>query len=452
MLTDKIRPILNWLHRAITQPREELNRWQRAARFAYELGRFGAKKLEHDRAPQMAAALAFRTLFSLAPVLVVTTILVKAFKGPGAILDSLDALLTGLGLDDIYVANGVGDNGQDEPLTLAAWLQELTSELMGTNLTAVGWIGMALILYAAIGLLVTIENCFNIIYRAPEGRSWINRVLLYWFLLTLSPAMIGLANYVHDGFTTWIASVDAWQWLLFVARTLWSFCLAWLFMLMVYTLLPNCRVRLRPALAGAFVATLLLAIGRQSLGAYLGSAFSINQLYGALGLVPLFMFWVYLMWLAVLFGLQVAATLQALRGRALEEMGPPKQQSGMVEPTSVLTVMETIAERFTAGRATTVEEISSNVGLPSVVVARIVENLVQDGWLHRLERPEAAVSLARPPTEIQIGQLMDSAFRMIDGSNPGGETPSIVEQLRAAQHAAVQGMTLAGLVEPVGST
>lgn len=446
MLIGKIRSALQWLRSAITQPMEELGRWERAARSAYELGRYGTRQLEKDRAPQMAAALAFRTLFSLAPVLVVTTILVKAFRGSDAIAGAFGELLSALGLDTIYVADVAGDSGDQDSMTLAAWLQEMVAELMSMNLTALTWVGLALILYAAIGLMVTIENSFNIIYRAPEGRSWINRILLYWFLLTMSPAMLGLATYVHDGFTDWIASVQAWQWLLVTARTIWGFGLAWLMMFMVYVLMPNCSVRLRPALVGSFVATLLLAVGRHSLGAYLGGAFSINQLYGVLGLVPLFMFWVYLMWLAVLFGLQVAATLQALGGRNIAELAPPQNRSELIEASSVLTIMEVVAERFVQGKGITHQEIASTLSLPANLVDRILEQLIQDGWIHRLQSPEGSVSLAQPPDQIRAEDVMKTGFGMIDDSRASGRVSSKLNELREAQREVVRNQSLASLM------
>ena len=65
MLPNGIRQFIGSLRRAINEPFRELNRWQRAARFTYDLGRYGARQLKEDRAPQMASALAFRTLFGL---------------------------------------------------------------------------------------------------------------------------------------------------------------------------------------------------------------------------------------------------------------------------------------------------------------------------------------------------------------------------------------------------
>jgi membrane protein len=61
---------------------------------------------------------------------------------------------------------------------------------------------------------------------------------------------------------------------------------------------------------GAFVAAVLLLIGKGSLGLYFSYAISLHQMYGSLGLVPVFMFWMYLMWLIILLGLQVSAIVQ----------------------------------------------------------------------------------------------------------------------------------------------
>lgn len=443
MFREALRQTASWLRRAVTQPQEELNRWQRAARFAYDLGRYGARQLREDRAPQMAAALAFHTLFGLAPVLIVATIVVKAMRGSDALLSSLRDLLVAGGLDKIQVVSP-SESGRTT-VTLAGWLEDLVSQLAHTNLAAVGWVGFAVIIYAAISLMVTIEKSFNVIYRAPEGRPWTRRVPLYWFLLTLSPVAIGLVSYCNNQFDTWIASVAAWQWLLLTARTVWNLGFAWLFMFAVYTLVPNSTVALRPAITGALVAAAFLEIGKQTLGAYLQGAFSINQLYGSLGLVPLFMFWVYLMWLAVLFGLQVSATLQMLQGRTLDEIDRQRAPTGIVDPASVLNVMEFIAEQFMVGRAVTSRQVADVTGIPENVIARIVERLTHEGWLHRVQRPEVALSLAKPPDQMDANEFVELGYRMVDEGTRGRRS-ALSKRLRDAQKSLVEGMTLAALV------
>ncbi len=447
MLRENIWLVVGWLRRAVTQPFAELNRWQRAARFAYDLGRYGARQLKEDRAPQMAAALAFRTLFGLAPVLVVATILVKSFKGFDAILHALRELLVAAGLDKIHVmpVSATAGEAGETAVTLAQWLENLASQLVNTNLSAIGWVGGLVIVYAAIGLMVTIENSFNIVCRAPGGRAWTRRVPLYWFLLTISPVMIVLATYVNDQFAGWISTVHAWQWLLVTARAVWSFGLVWLFMFAVYRLVPHSSVRNRPAMAGSFVSAVLMVIGKHTLGAYLGGAFAINQLYGSLGLIPLFMFWVYLMWLGVLFGLQVSATLQMLQGRSLDEMEHPSARSGLVDPAAVLTVVEVVAEQFVAGgRPMTVLQVADATSISEPIIARIVERLIQHEWLLRIEGPDATLSLAKPPEQMNAGELIELGYQMVDEGQ--GRVSALVSKLRDAQQDAAEGVTLATLM------
>jgi membrane protein len=75
-------------------------------------------------------------------------------------------------------------------------------------------------------------------------------------------------------------------------------------------MVPTAKVDFRPAMIGAFIATILLLLGKGSLGLYFSHAMSLRHMYGSLGLVPVFMFWLYLMWLIILLGLQVSAILQ----------------------------------------------------------------------------------------------------------------------------------------------
>jgi membrane protein len=55
--------------------------------------------------------------------------------------------------------------------------------------------------------------------------------------------------------------------------------------------------------------------GQTTLSLYFNHAISLKQMYGSLGLLPIFMFWLYLMWLIVLLGLQVSSILESVSDR-----------------------------------------------------------------------------------------------------------------------------------------
>jgi membrane protein len=441
-----IKSLIQWLRRVITQPRQELDRWQRAVRFAYDLARVGGRQLSRDRAPQMAAALAFRSLFALVPVLIVGMIVVKGFGGAESFLPSTRDVFDSLGLGDVRVATSASAAAiaADQPENLAEWLEMLVNQAAEVNVSAVGWIGGALIAYAAISLVVTIENSFNIIYRAPQGRSWMRRIPLYWFALTIGPIALAAAWYIDKYVANWIESTATAESLLFAAGIAWNVVAIWAVLVVAYSLMPNTWVDPRAAAAGAVVSAILLVAGKQLLSAYISNAFAVNQLYGSLGLVPLFMFWVYLMWLIVLFGVEVSSTLQSLHGEDLDTVNQRNVSSGLIDPAIVITVMQIVASRFHANLTTSANDIAQQVSLPDDTIANILEQLADNQIVIRVEGKTRSYSLARPADEIAAGDLIKIGFKITNAGTL--EKPAaIVHTLRAAQKVAVKDVTLADM-------
>ena len=439
--------VILWLKRVVTQPRSELSRWQKTVRYSYELGRHGARQLRHDRAPQMAGALAFRALFGLLPALVVATILVRTLFGIEDFLVMVADLMAWAKLNTVrLVLPADASGGINTTQTLSQWLEGLITEAAGINLAAIGWIGLIAMIYASIGLMVTIENAFNIVYRAPQGRNWTRRIPLYWFVLTISPVALGCTVFLNNQFEDWIQVMQTWQWALASARVIWTVFCSWLFLFAVYVLIPNTRVGLRPAAIGAIVSALLLEIGKRTLGMFLENAFSIGQLYGSLGLIPLFMFWVYLMWLVVLFGLELSATLQTLRGRELDELEEKREPSGVIDPAAILTIMEYVTRGFQSGKPVTARHLSEETLIPHETVLAMVERLVQTGFLHRLNNDQETICLAKPAESISAEELMDVGFGMLNDWERGGES-SLLTELRATQQKLAARFTLAELAQ-----
>jgi membrane protein len=445
MKAPRIQPVLDWLRQAVTQPQDELDRWERSVRFAYDLGRYGARQLRRDQAPRMAAALSFRTLFGILPVLVVATLLVKAIGGLSEFRESVETFLGAYGLDRFQTAAN-GEAGE-QSVSLSQWLiDNVFSQIEQINVAAITWVGVAVLIYAAISLMVTIEGCFNTIYRAPEGRSWSRRIPVYWTVLTLAPAVVMMTLYVDRRFGAFLTEQVGWSWALRIAPVVWSFVATWLVMFAIYKLLPSTRVHTRPALGGAFVAAILLEVGKRTMGAYLSKALAVKLIYGSLGLIPVFMFWMYLMWLVILFGLEVSATLQMLAGRRLDEIEHRGPLSGLADPAMVITVTEVVAERFRASAAATARQVADATGLAEQTVSLILDRLVEAGVLHRLDREDEAVSLARPADQISAAELIDVGFALIDDGQSGRES-AIVRRLRGVQRRIASRTTLAGLID-----
>jgi membrane protein len=431
-----------WARRVVTEPRDELSRWERRARFAYDLVRYGLRKLRRDSATQMAAALSYRTLFSLLPVLVVATMIIRAIGGFRQFHERIAESLGSFGLDEIHVAAGSESALDGGGQTLSAWILALIEEAERVDLTALTWVGAAVLVYSAVSLMVTIEKSFNDIFRAPQGRPWARRLPIYWTLLTLGPVAIGATIYLDNQLSSFLDSMTGFWSIAKILSPLSGFVGTWMVMFAAYKWLPNTHVKFQPALVGALFAALLLEGGKAFLGAYIGHAFSVRHLYGSLGLIPLFMFWVYLMWLLVLFGMEVAAALHKVSIGAIEEEAA--RATAVTDPGVVVAVVEVIAERFAAGEPTIAHDITDEIGVDERIVRAMLDALATARVVHWLDREDGTVTLAQPTSKIEVSTLLDVGFGLT--SDASARRVPLLEKLRDAQRKAAEGTSVEALL------
>ena len=446
MIRQRIRDAIDWTTRVVTHPREELTHWQATARFWYDLARVGGRQLREDRALQMAAALAFHTLFALMPLAIVSTALFKGIQGVDKLESLVHRLVQSAGLDEVRIVPAATDGPAGGSISLGTWLEEMIGKFGTIDLETLGLVGFAVMIYAAVAMMVTVEDCFNTIYRAPEGRSWLRRVPVYWTVLTVGPIGVALLFLVDAHVGRWLASVDVSGGLLHVLGVAWSIGLITLMLLGTFVLLPNTQVSWQSAVGGAFVSAVLLHVGKVGLAAYVNNAFSFSQLYGPLGFVPVLMIWTYAMWICILFGVEVAAIVQRVGGRRdeLEEMERTRLRSGMVDSTSILLLMDAVAEGFETGHAVSLGHLVEETGLPEPVASELLEKLAQRGFVHRVSASEPSFTLARPPEDITAGSLIDFGQALLHDHH-GRRKSRAIEALRRSQRDLAAATTLAGL-------
>jgi uncharacterized BrkB/YihY/UPF0761 family membrane protein len=122
------------------------------------------------------------------------------------------------------------------PITLAAKIDEITGQAMSNlNTGAITFIGGVLVIWAAIGLLTTIEKAFNSIWGVPRSRDYLHRVINYWTMLTLGPLLLGLGIYLSTHPT--ITKVLEFSALHFV-RPLFSFIISVVLIFCLYAFIP----------------------------------------------------------------------------------------------------------------------------------------------------------------------------------------------------------------------
>ena len=275
-----------------------------------------------DNVPALAAALAYYTLFSIAPLLIIAIAVAGLVFGQEAAHGAIQAQLRGL----------IGEPGATVVQDMVASASKPESGVLATL------VGLAVLAFAATGVFVQLQDALNAIWKAPRRQmsgllSFLRQRLLSFamvlgigFLLLVS--LVVSAGLAAAG-TFLVGLLPAWEALLQAVNVGISFAVITLLFAMIYKVLPDTRVAWSDVWIGAAVTSLLFGLGKLGIGLYLGKS-SVASAYGAAGSFAVLLLWVYyssqLLFLGAEFT-QVYArwhgSRRAERGKAQPAAGPP---------------------------------------------------------------------------------------------------------------------------------
>jgi len=256
-----------------------------------------------DRLFDEAASLSYTSLLSMVPLLAVVFGVASAFP----VFQEW-----GEQLQTFVFTNFVPASGDQIQAYLAGFLESVG------KLTLTGTL---VLIITALFLMVRIERAFNLIWRVPTARSIRNRVVMYWAVLTLGPMVLGAAiplsaQPVFEQLAVGAYTQSNW-------RAFGVFSLSWLAFTLMFLLVPNRRVHFTHALVGALLSAILFGLAKKAFVAFVANA-SFNVIYGALAAIPIFLFWLYLVWIVVLLGASLAASLTTFNDRKVDWGWPRK--------------------------------------------------------------------------------------------------------------------------------
>ncbi len=442
--------------------------------------RIGLRRLIRNNAPQMAAALSYRTIFSLIPLFVILLVVFKTFAGEEGIRLGLNKVFEFTGLSEISIPVGRSDGGAGTqeaapasapspgaplmgPLPAGAgdpsseslsarieyFVNKTLDRLLKVNFGLITIVGVAVLIYAALSLLIQVEDSFNIVCRAPTGRRWMSRLTVYWTLLTLGSIVLFAGFLITDLSWRFLASMPPWaQWALPALGLVTRLLLTWSLLVFAYSRMPNTRVSMKAAAVGAIISALLWESAKSGLAWFVRSMGDVQvAVYGSLALIPLFLLWVYVTWLIVLFGLEITVTLQEFWAGRLSRLDGTGE-SVLIDPGVGVVLMRATAERFAQGKMSDVQELARRTGLPEASVARVLDHLTRRGLLHKVPRgnDEEAYALARPPEAISAGEVV-SAMHELASDVPDAHAASVLKLLRESHVKALSALSLSSIKE-----
>jgi membrane protein len=341
-----------------------------------------------NRCGTQAAALAYHTLFGVVPLAIVMLMVFQMFPASKDMGDKVRQMIyEQMNLTKITYPSDVA--GAD-PITLAHKIDEITGQYLSNLSTgAITFIGGLLTIWAAISLLTTIEKSFNTIWGVPRSRDILHRTINYWAILTLGPLLMGLGIYLSTRFAF---SQTLQESLFKFIRPFFSFCISVAMLFCLYMFLPNARVKVGAALTGAIVAAIFWTAVKIGFGYYVKEYIPYQAVYGIMGLIPLAVFWIFIVWLIVLVGLQLTyATQHVYSLNKAERLAKlrAKQVSFIATEQTTIQIMREVLVAFEDKnrKPVTPSEISNAMALAEDFVERILENLTHGGLLCKTTEP-----------------------------------------------------------------
>lgn len=252
--------------------------------------------IDHE-AMTRGAAIAFYTIFALAPFVILVTAVAGLVIGEeaaqGALMDQIGRLI-----------------GDDAVTTLQGLAARADDARTGT---LAGIIGIATIFVGATTVFAELQTSLNRIWKAePPGNStitWLVKVRLKGLALI---GMIGfllivslIVSAVLAAFGRWYESLmpDAYV-LVWTVNLISSLVVFTVLFALVYRALPDTRIPWKDLWLGAAVTSVLFTIGKSLIGLYLGTS-GVTSAYGAAGSFVLILLWVYYSATIFLFGAEI---------------------------------------------------------------------------------------------------------------------------------------------------
>jgi membrane protein len=349
-----------------------------------------------------AAALTYYTVLSVVPMLAFVFALLKGFGVYDALVEQT---IRPFALDT-FAANPSLHNA----------IEQVLSFVGNTDVTSLGFVGLALILWSATRLLHNIEVVLNEIWEVPRGRGPLQRLTHQLAILFVVPiclilaATVGTVTQALDALRSLEATLGVSGALEWSVATLGPLAIALAALLFLYRVMPNTKVQTSAALLGAaFGSVLWYAALIVHVRFQLGVA-RFNALYASFAAVPIFLVWLHVSWLVVMVGASIAATRQHERA-SLQRKRAARANPALREALCVSAAIA-ITRAFIGGAPPPgLCALCDRLDAPEPLLDELLRRLVAGGLLCETSEPDAAdphFSLARAPERIYVKDVLDA--------------------------------------------
>src|SRR4051812_16606595 len=365
-----------------------------------------------------AMGLVYTTLLSIVPLLAISFSVLKAFGVSNQIRPVLLGFLEPL-----------GDKGVEITTRITEFIDNINGGVLGS-------VGLALLLYTSVSLAQKIEEAFNFIWHVNRPRSIGERFSRYVSALLVGPLLVfsalGLTaaaanlSVVHEAL-----QFEAIGWLASQATHLLPYALVIGAFAFLYTFMPNTRVRLGPAIAGAVVGGVAWQSAGGPFAQFVVTSTKYSAIYSSFAILILFMLWLYLSWLILLFGADVSFYVQ--HPEYVVKKSGELRLSNRLRERLALVVMSLIARHHLEGReAWSAEALARELRMPVRAIDGVLSTLQAQGMLAATTGDPCTWLPARALEVIGANEVMDAVRAAGEDNSLSSDAlsvPDLVEQV-----------------------
>ena len=277
-----------------------------------------------DKVVKLSGALAYFTMFSIGPMLIVIIFFADIFYGRDAVEGTIFGQIKGF----------VGASA-------AAQIQEIIKSASLSNKGPVtGILGVITLLIGATTVFAEIQDTINTIWglKPKPKKGWLkmllNRLLSFsivvslGFLLLVSLVITGLVEALSNRLLHFFPDIALL--LIYIFNLLLTFCVVTLLFAIVFKVLPDARIKWKDVITGAMVTALLFMIGKFGITLYIGAS-NVSTAYGTAGSLVIILLWIYYSSIILYFGAEFTKAYATTYGGLIQ----PNQYAVWVKQVEV---------------------------------------------------------------------------------------------------------------------
>lgn len=386
-----------------------------------------------------AMSMVYTTLLSTVPLLAVSFSVLKGFGVHNQMGPVLHRFLAPL-----------GPKGDE----LAGHILTFVSRM---DVSVLGGLGLAMLIYTVLSLLHKIEAAFNHVWHIERTRGLGQRFGSYLSVVLVGPVLVFgalaiTATVMNNRLVQWLLGVEPFGTLIVESSRLLPYLLIVGAFTFFYTFIPNTRVKLYAALGGGMVAGFLWQSTGWAFAAFIASSAQYAAIYSSFAILMLLLIWVYINWLILLIGAQIAFLIQ--NPHYLTRTRIRSTLSNRLKERLALDVMYLVADQHHRhAPAWTVPALAARLHLPTAPLERLIALLIAVGYLVETcdEPPELIAS--QDTASVRIVDLLDAVRAADEDANLGASSvadpvpvDALLQRLQAARESLLADTTLRDLL------